>query len=117
MPWCWGREDKQIQVFGVQAHGHLVAIQGSPGILPLWLSINIPSDFAVSSQEGMQEFHQFELFIAKTCPVGATANPPQGHTVWMDISAKTSPGYIPVTPYEQTQPAGTDRFSREISKV
>lgn len=49
--------------------------------------------------------------------MGATANPSQGHTVWMDTSAKTSPGHIPVTRYGQTQPAGTDHLSREISKV
>lgn len=47
----------------------------------------------------------------------ATANPSQGHTVWMDISAKTSPGHISLIPYGQTQPAGTDHLSKEISKV
>lgn len=47
----------------------------------------------------------------------ATANPSQGHTVWMDISAKTSPGHISLIPYERTQPAGTDHLSKEISKV
>lgn len=28
LPWCWGREDEQVYVFGVQAHGHPVASQG-----------------------------------------------------------------------------------------
>lgn len=49
--------------------------------------------------------------------MGAIANPSQGHTVWMDISAKTSPGHIPATRYGQTQPEGTDHLSREASKV
>lgn len=49
--------------------------------------------------------------------MGAIANASQGHTVWMDTSAKTSPGHIPVTRYGQTQPEGTDHLSRETSKV